>query len=424
MKPAERQFLREFNKSPFIKFPIKETITSTPHKISLLIQVQLGGIDLPTDKDFLNVKRQFITDKNIVFERVQRLIRCVIDCKVHDEDSVSARHALDLARSLSVGFWEYSNLQLRQVPQIGPVATRKFVSSNINSIEDLENLDTGSIERIISKNPPFGKKTRDFVAGFPRLKIAAEVVGRMPTKHSKAPKVYVKARMWYSNTTIPVWNGRKPSLTFMAETTDGKIVHWWRGNIAKLEKDFEVKFSVELLLPDVDIKCWIACDEIVGTVKSFVLKHDISASEFPPPPPRIEIHENTEATIGRVTLRVADEFGTDDVEDDDMLAAVTGVDTARPQSQPETAQNDDNHSDGFIDIDEAEALAEAAKDKPQKAKVAKEPEFYEPVQMANGKWTCNHVCRDGKLLKNGKPCKHLCCREGLDKPRKLKKKVC
>ncbi|KAI9052221.1 hypothetical protein LZ554_003579 [Drepanopeziza brunnea f. sp. 'monogermtubi'] len=428
MKPAERPILREFNKSPFIKFPIKEIITTTPHKVSLLIQVQLGGIDYPTDKGFIAVKRQFGTDKSIIFERIQRLIRCVIDCKAHDGDSISTRHALDLARSLSAEFWEYSNLQLRQIPQIGPVATRKLVSNNIHSVEELENLDTGSIERIISKNPPFGKKTRDSIAGFPRLRVAAEIVGRVLVKQNKTPRVHVKARMWYSNAQIPVWQGKRPSLTFMAETTDGKIFHFWRGNVSKLEKDFNIKFSVDLLSPDVNIKCWIACDEIVGTVKSFILKHEIPSSEFPPASAPEGASKETQPSHERAPLKDADEFGNDDVEDDDMLAAVTGVDTSPPrvetQPQADREKNDGYGSEDFIDIEEAEMLSKAATvEKTKKNKVTKEPEFHEPFQMANGKWTCNHICRDGKLLKNGKSCKHLCCREGLDKPRKAKRKA-
>lgn len=39
----------------------------------------------------------------------------------------------------------------------------------------------------------------------------------------------------------------------------------------------------------------------------------------------------------------------------------------------------------------------------------------EPRQLENGKWACNHNCKD----KNS--CKHLCCREGLDKKPKPSK---
>jgi ATP-dependent DNA helicase HFM1/MER3 len=41
-----------------------------------------------------------------------------------------------------------------------------------------------------------------------------------------------------------------------------------------------------------------------------------------------------------------------------------------------------------------------------------------PVQLDNGKWACNHKCKDKTA------CKHLCCREGVDKPpRKVAKKA-
>lgn len=38
----------------------------------------------------------------------------------------------------------------------------------------------------------------------------------------------------------------------------------------------------------------------------------------------------------------------------------------------------------------------------------------QPMQLENGKWACNHPCKD----KTG--CKHLCCKTGLDKPPKKK----
>ncbi|KAH7419101.1 hypothetical protein BKA64DRAFT_729237 [Cadophora sp. MPI-SDFR-AT-0126] len=420
MKSNERQYLRELNKSPFLKFPIRETVTTTPHKVSLLVQIQLGGIEDPTEKDFIQVRRQLATDRSLVFDRTQRLIHCVIDCKAHECDSVSTRHALDLARSISVGFWEYSNLQLRQVPQFGPVATRKLVSNNVSTIEELGKMDTASIERLVSKNPPFGKRTRDIVSSFPSLKLTAEVVKKVAEKTKVLPKILVKACLCYENDKVPVWKSRKPSVTFMAETTDGKLVNFWRGNISKLEKGFDVRFTVELLAPDVDIKCWIACEDIVGTVKSCILKHNIPASQFPSTPLVIKSKDETTITTGEGSIAEVDEFGTDEVEDEDMIAAINDVETARS----------DFSSDDFLDIDDAELILNSKVQKPKSGKIGKEVkekdkkevEILEPFQMANGKWTCNHTCRDGQPLKNGQPCKHYCCREGLDKPRKIKRK--
>ena len=409
MKPNERSSLREFNKSPFIKFPIKENITTTAHKISLIIQVQLGGIDLPTDKDFNVIRRQFNMEKNIIFERVQRLIRCIVDCKAYDCDAIATRHALDLARSLSAEFWENSNLQLRQIPQIGPAAVRKLVTSDVNSVEKLASLDTATIERIMGKNPPFGRKTLDNLAGLPRLTLASEIMGKPITKAGQNPKVNVRAVLGFQNAKVPMWNGSRPSLTFMAETTGGTMVNFWRGNIYKLDKGFDLKFCVELSNPDDRISCHIACDEIVGTLRSLTLDPDVPASLFPPA--RLK-----QTTLPMLITKVkdnnveGDEFGTDGIEDDELLAALGKVE----------APKSDCGSDGFTDVDNYGEVPEG---------VDSEKDRTEPtdsVQMENGKWTCNHHCGGGKLLRNGNTCKHVCCKEGLDKrpgPRRTRLKV-
>jgi ATP-dependent DNA helicase HFM1/MER3 len=42
-------------------------------------------------------------------------------------------------------------------------------------------------------------------------------------------------------------------------------------------------------------------------------------------------------------------------------------------------------------------------------------DVWQPRRLDNGKWACNHACKDKKA------CKHLCCREGVDKPPKAPK---
>lgn len=408
MKQNQRACLREYNNSPFIKFPIKDNaITTTAQKVSILTQAQLGGIEHPDGKDFGRLRRQFNTETIIIFERIQRLIRCVVDCKALDCDAIATRHALDLARSFSAEFWENSNLQMRQIPQVGPVAVRKLVGNGIKSAKQLASLDSATIERYMSKNPPFGKKMLDSLSGFPQLTLSSSITGKAAIKHGQRPKVNVKVLLGFTNARIPVWNGRRPSLTFMAETSDGTLVHFWRGNVQKLEKGYEMKFMVELSSSEDSIKCWIACDDIVGTQQSNVLKHGVPASEFPPPPSiKVDTQEKPAACGGFLS---DDEFG-DDVGDEDLLAAATIVETGEAGGGYD--------SDTFADIDDFDH-------KPQIsiARVAKGVPGMESYRMANGKWACNHPCRDGNLLKSGKTCKHRCCHEGLDKPIKLKRKV-
>jgi ATP-dependent DNA helicase HFM1/MER3 len=407
MKPNERPILREFNKSPFIKYQVKETVATTAHKVSLMIQVQLGGVEYPNEKEFNMIKRQFMVDKSVIFEKVQRLMRCVIDCKSVDEDAIATRHALDLARSLSAEIWEYSNLQLRQLQGVGPSAVRTMVSSNINSIEKLDEKDASGIERIMSKNPPYGKKMKDNLATFPRLELKSEIVGKAPFKQGRRPKVYVKVILSYRGAKTPVWGGKRPSLTFMAETSDGRLVHFWRGNIAKLDKGFEIRFDVEVSSVDEQIKCWIACDEVVGTVKSSTLQHDIPSSHFPAPSPA-EGRNTRELFNASIKKSLStDEFGDDDFSEDDLVAAIKRIEKG----------SKNNDSDGFTNIDDLENSPQA-----KKLGVVKNGKA-DPERMSNGKYACQHNCRDGQLLKNGKSCKHRCCSEGLDKPPARKRKV-
>ncbi|QSZ37064.1 hypothetical protein DSL72_009156 [Monilinia vaccinii-corymbosi] len=404
MKPNERSSLREFNKSPLMKFPIKENISTTGHKIFLMIQVQLGGIEPLASNDFRIISRQFAMETNIILERFQRLIRCVVDCKAMDNDSISTRFALDLSRSVSSGYWENSSLQLRQVPQIGPASLRKLAGNHVNTVEKLASLDTSGIERVMGKNPPFGKRMKDNLMNFPRLTLTAQIVGRAFSRAGEQPKVKVNATLGYANATIPSWLGSIPSLTFMVELSNGTLVHFWRGNIRRLLNDNKQQLTVELSSPDDEIKCWMACDQIVGTIQSCVLKHNIPASEFPRP--KLVAEKSPAAKCLKVGDK-SDEFD-DEIDDDAMLAAAC-------QAEGKRRVSSDYGSDAFVDIDTI------GQDESNNKKVGEINEA-EPLKMDNGKWACNHPCRDGNTLKSGNLCKHKCCREGLDKPRKVARK--
>lgn len=105
MKAGERLLFTEMNKDVGIKFPIKVDVALPAHKISLLIQMELGGVELPPTDASRKYKRQYRQDKGIVFQHVNRLIRCTIDCQLHLKDSASARHALELGRRLAARAW-------------------------------------------------------------------------------------------------------------------------------------------------------------------------------------------------------------------------------------------------------------------------------------------------------------------------------
>lgn len=411
MKATDRAHFRELNKSPMIKWPIKDAVTTTAHKVSLIVQVQLGGVDLPNEKDFN--RRQYLTDQSLVFDRIQRLVRCVVDCKTFDNDAVATQNALELSRSIAAQYWEHLPTQLRQIPNIGAAAVRKLSAAGLTTIDKLLRSDSAAIERAMSRNPPFGHTVLEALKDFPRLTLKADVVWRT-TKAGKLPEVKVRASLGLLKKTSPYWRRELITLTFMAGVSNGHLAHIWKGSIRKLEKGCEIYFTAELLNFSDAVSCFIACDDIVGTVTSVILAHNLPESVFPKLPP----------TVLRSPAKVVQSVEGDESDYDEGFnwdeavgpdIPVVGedpkkaTDVKKPAYKaPEDVQLLDN--DGFLDID---AIA------PVPSKPVEAQPQPEPQQMANGKWMCNHVCRGGKKLKNGITCKHKCCHEGLEKPRKV-----
>ena len=158
---------------------MKVDIALPVHKISLLIQTELGGIEFLDDEKFQKHKFTFQQDKAFVFNHLARLIRCVIDCQICLADSIGARNSLELARSFGGRSWDNSPLQMKQIDQIGIVYVRKLAGAGIASIEALESTDAQEIDMILSKNPPFGLKLLERLSHFPKPRVTVKMMAKV-----------------------------------------------------------------------------------------------------------------------------------------------------------------------------------------------------------------------------------------------------
>lgn len=134
-------------------------------------------MEYPANDQFQAHKAQYQLDKGLIFQHIHRLIRCIIDCQIHLQDSVAVRHGLELARSLSARVWDNSPLQLKQLNQIGIVAVRKLAAVGINSIEALDNTEAHRLEMIMSKNPPWGSRILASLKEFPKMRVSIKMMG-------------------------------------------------------------------------------------------------------------------------------------------------------------------------------------------------------------------------------------------------------
>ncbi|KAI0188754.1 hypothetical protein EV127DRAFT_471002 [Xylaria flabelliformis] len=402
-KPAERTVFRELNKSPFILHPIRETLTLTWHKIFMIVQICLGGVDLPTDRDTDFIRQDLFREKRMVFDRMKRLVRCVVDCKAFEGDGLGTQAALDLNRSIAAQAWEDKPAQLFQIPGFGPVAVRKWISHGIHTVLEVADKSTPDIERIASRNPPYGRDVHKILENFPRLTLKADIVeSKAPSFGSADPvSVTIKARLGHRNTkSVPSWKDRIPVLTFIALTSDGGLAYFWRGSMKKLEKanELDIKFPVALTAPNQSISCYFACEEIVGTQVTKTLEPNIPASVF-----RNVRHQATQPAVSKSNSADVEE-DYEDIPDEAMLEALESPILFNPVPSLEPQGPLNNADEDFPLIDEL-LMPENA---PNSTGIAK---------MNNGRYVCNHQCRNGGLTKLGKLCNHKCCREGISKYR-------
>ena len=381
-------------------------------------------------------------EKKAIFERLQRLVRAVVDCKGYDHDAVGTRTALELARAISAESWEGRATQLTQVPNIGPVAMRKLAAGGVRTVLELAERDQHQIEHLVGRNAPFGKKLLEELQRFPRLSLDLKTAGhRIQPRNSEAPAILnVAATIRCLNKALPLWgSGNKPPLiTFVAETRDGTLTYFWRGSVRRLDMQagLELTFPAALRFANDVVTCRVSCEDIVGTEVVMSLKHNLPDSVFPsatapacvldqlrkPAPaakqPPIPLPAPREPNQGYL-----DDFDIDEVDlieaaemamsslgsIRDRETSTTAEDSLpRPHELPRTVSASQIQQEAQA-FDETLA-ADGSYDQPQPDDA--------PVQLPNGKWRCNHACGGGGLTKTGKLCTHLCCKEGLDKPRK------
>ncbi|ODH47967.1 hypothetical protein GX48_05899 [Paracoccidioides brasiliensis] len=412
LKSGEKSLYKELNKGNGIKFPIKIDIALPAHKISLLIQSELGSVDIPTGDQYQKHKMSFQQDKGFVFSHANRLIRCIIDCQISLQDSVGTRHALELARGIGARVWDNSALQMKQIDQIGIVAVRKLANAGINTLEALETTEPHRIEMLLSKNPPFGSRILAKLAEFPKPRVSLKLV-RKDIKHGETVRIGFKAEIGFINEKIPIFFRRKPVyVCFLAETSDGRMIDFRRISAIKLQNGHDILLSAELTDIFQYISCYVMCDDIAGTMRQAELRHDIPASCFPTKISEIpgdgaaakqtmntSRRRRSENFRNRVeTRKDVDEFEDDSLDDIDLIAAAKGID-----------YNSLDEFNGNYDLPKTTSLPnqKAAPGSNVKDLHANEPK--EPVRFENGNWACNHRCKDKT-------------REGIDRPPKPNKR--
>ncbi|KAJ5190289.1 uncharacterized protein N7498_009274 [Penicillium cinerascens] len=443
LKAGEKSLYREINRDSGIRYPIKVDIALPAHKISLLLQSELGAIDFPGNDQFQKHKFSFQQDKTMVFNHVNRLIRCVIDCMIARENSVGILNSLELARSFGARVWDRSPLQMKQIEQIGVVSVRKLATAGIADIEALENTEPHQIEIILSKNPPFGMKLLARLKEFPKLRVAV----KMETK-PESVKVRLKIEVAFMNDKIPVFYQRRPVyVCCLTESSDGRLIDFRRMSASKLQDGLDVTLLAELNSADDYIICHAMCDDIAGTARQAEVHPDVPSHLFPAKPKEAKNTGNVQKLPEDITQvqsqklfennhknrKEFDDFDGDDLQLDDFLTAAQRRERAKKSPRPTEYQVDEMDWLSIGSTPSPRRLPETSKAKTGDwiaGMGSLDEEESGPVRLPNGNWACNHKCKDKTRYEHNKDlnncaytnsCKHFCCRDGLEKPPKPSK---
>ncbi|KAE8355398.1 Sec63 Brl domain-containing protein [Aspergillus coremiiformis] len=416
LKAGEKSLYKEINRGAGILFPVKVDVALPVHKTSLLIQSELGVVEFPDGEQFQKHKFAFQQDKSLIFSHINRLIRCIIDCQISLQDSVAVRNALELARSFAARVWDSSPFQMKQIEQIGAVAVRKLAAAGIINIEALQCTEPQNIDMVLSKNPPFGLKLLGRLADFPKLRVSVKMV-KTDARHGAPVRVYFKAEVAFMNEKCPTtYQRRSIHVCFLAETSDGFMIDFRRMSASKVQSSQEIALSAEMKSQDQYITCYVMCDDIAGTLRSAELRPALPASLFPfrttnrsdemSQKHMMNMSRPRSNTSSRMKPNVEhnpDSFGSDDSLFNDFLEAENATDWPVMDHIPSL-------------LCENKPLKKIAKKSKEPAQAKELHKAEEPTQLENGRWKCNHKCKDKTM------CKHLCCREGLEKPPRVNRK--
>ncbi|KAG5951001.1 hypothetical protein E4U53_004010 [Claviceps sorghi] len=272
LRQAERSFFRDVNDHTAIPYTVKEGLTQPWHKVFLLIQVELLRTGWP-NKVSAAARRELYQDLGKILLFLDRILRCIVDLLGSRRDGRGINTALDVLRSVRSRVWEGEGRELFLVNGIGAAKLDRLGRAGIQTIRQLQQLDFCHIERLLSRNPPFGHQLLEQLAGFPRLVCHFESIERgAPTQLAQETSFppnrcswICRAVMGYENDRPPFWKTDNPWVTLVIMGDDGRLLWFWRGRVEKLRERKDLVISLQTRIGE-EIEVRLACEDIVGTM--------------------------------------------------------------------------------------------------------------------------------------------------------------
>ncbi|GAA5969973.1 hypothetical protein JCM11641_000215 [Rhodosporidiobolus odoratus] len=356
--------------------------------VMIIIQLVLECI---SSTELKNDNINPLLESRSIFSSALRIAKTMVEVAIEREDG-AIRTMLELLRSLRGYCWDNSTFVLRQLEGIGEKSYKVLVDSDIRTFDDIRQAEPERLEIILCRKPPFGRKLITQAKQLPQFEVnfldssenvlaegvQLDVQVEVKLKETKPPSVTKKGSM-------KLW------VSIAATTSDGVFVDFRRMRLDQLQgnpRQFEL--TVTLIKPSQRLVVSAACESFAGSEAKSSYKASTRSSDFPIPSPSAVSEEE------------------DDINEPKPLERPKKAITA----QRELLAVQKTAGDQFT----AAKLAPSRQPPNVDEEEDEEDPYWEPKVLANGKYECGHTCADKAK------CKHLCCREGRDKPPRRKPK--
>lgn len=274
LRQAERAFFRDVNDHLPIPYPVAETISEPWHKVFLLVQVQLSRAPWP-NRLAAKARQELYVEKRRIDVVLDAALRCMVDILGHRHDGRGVSVALDVLRSVRATVWEGSDNELLQIEGIGPAKMTRLVEAGVKTVKQLARLEFWHIERLLSRNPPFGQQILHQLAGFPVLTLQLDILGCQPGPHVPStaglgrqsprslPPWIARLVLGYENEVQPAFGKCTLWTTAVIEGDDGRLLWFWRGSVRRLAGGKELLVGLCARKGE-SLRATFACESVVG----------------------------------------------------------------------------------------------------------------------------------------------------------------
>ncbi|VDB82695.1 unnamed protein product [Peniophora sp. CBMAI 1063] len=386
LRGGEKQVYRKLNEHPDVRFKLKK-VEKTPDKLFILIQASLAGINLHAP-DYKTSDSAPHAEATMIYRHLSRIARAMVEVAMVKQNGAYAKHGLELLRVFSARTWDDRPSVLGQLQSVGEKSVRALATAGITTFDQLRRRSAFDLDEIMSRKAGTGFTVLKSLAEMPRYRL--EITELSTVSHGGAGPVSVKLKvkcglLLDKGQKLKSKSGRGYDATsVLSVTSDLDLIDYRRIPTVALKDEREFTITAELEKPSQTVCVYISSEYIAGVTVSAVYKPSIDGKEYPVPNtrPQTSMERDLEG------LENDPDFWNPTLDSDsDEVPLIKDLTKPRSQ-QPTTSAKKPKAST---------AKQTEAKDKP-------------PEKLSNGKYSCNHSCKDKTA------CRHLCCREGLDKP--------